>query len=100
VRIPAITTALLLALTLPLAARASDEPLAPYQWQQRQKAAFEQSERVYQQALARKGLLARYRAMRDAYRSNDDKAFRIIFGQYISWYQSFVGDYVGAHDSY
>jgi hypothetical protein len=95
------TLALIACLALvPLAARATDEPLSPYRWQQQQKVAFEQSERVYKEALARKGLLARYRAMRDAYRSNDDKAFRIVFGQYLSWYQSFVGDYTGAHDSY
>ncbi|MFI4969934.1 MAG: hypothetical protein ACHP7D_06990 [Lysobacterales bacterium] len=79
---------------------AAEEQLSPYQWQQAQKVAFEQSEKVYTEALKRNGLLAQYRAMRDAYRSNKNKAFRIVFGQYMSWYQSFVGDYPGAHDSY
>ena len=38
--------------------------------------------------------------MRDAYRADKDKAFRIVFGQYMSWYQTFIGDYPGAHESY
>jgi len=79
---------------------AADEPLSPYQWQQAQKVAFEKSEKVYADALKRDGLLAQYAAMRDAYRADKDRAFRIVFGQYLSWYQSFVGDYAGAHDSY
>lgn len=77
-----------------------EDQLSPYQWQQAQKVAFEQSEKTYVEALKRNGLLAQYKAMRDAYRSSKDKAFRIVFGQYMSWYQSFVGDYVGAHDAY
>jgi hypothetical protein len=87
---------------VPLAAHAAEqaETLSPYQWAQAQKVAFEKSERVYAEALKRNGLLAQYRAMRDAYRSDANRAFRIVFGQYLSWYQSFVGDYVGAHDSY
>ena len=85
----------------PAAAQAPEqETLSPYQWRQAQKVAFEASEKVYKQALQRKGLLAQYKAMLDAYRADKDKAFRIVFGQYLSWYQSFVGDYVGAHDSY
>ena len=90
-----------LAALLPcLAQGAEQEALSPYQWAQAQKAAFEKSEKVYTEALKRTGLLAQYRAMRDAYRSDNNRAFRIVFGQYLSWYQSFVGDYVGAHDSY
>ena len=78
----------------------AEEPLSPYQWQQQQKAAFEKSEQVYGEALKRNGLLAQYKAMRDAYRGDKNQAFRIVFGQYMSWYQTFVGDYVGAHESY
>ena len=95
------TIATLLSMTLVAgAAAAADEPLSPYQWQQAQKVAFEKSERIYADALKRDGLLAQYAAMRDAYRADKNKAFRIVFGQYLSWYQSFVGDYTGAHDSY
>jgi len=82
------------------AAYAAEEPLTPYQWQQQQKVAFEKSEKIYNEALKRNGLLAQFKAMRDAYRADPNKAFRIVFGQYMSWYQSFVGDYEGAHDSY
>ena len=91
--------ALLACLSLSAAA-AADEPLSPYQWQQAQKVAFDKSEKVYADALKHNGLLAQFKAMRDAYRADNNKAFRIVFGQYLSWYQTFVGDYPGAHDSY
>ncbi|MGA9343063.1 MAG: hypothetical protein WBV61_12130 [Rhodanobacteraceae bacterium] len=74
--------------------------LTPYQWQAQQRVAFEQSEKVYGQALKRNGLLAQYRAMRDAYQADRNAAFRIVFGQYLSWYQTFIGDYPGALESY
>jgi len=91
----------LLAFALPLA-HATEEPqqLTPYQWQQQQKVAFEKSEKVYNEALKRDGLLAEYQALRDAYRADKNEAFRIVFGQYLSWYQTFIGDYPAAHDSY
>jgi hypothetical protein len=93
--------ALFAALSLSAAcAAAAEEQLTPYQWQQAQKVAFEQSEKVYTEALKRNGLLAQYKAMRDAYHADKNKAFRIVFGQYMSWYQTFVGDYPGAHDAY
>lgn len=79
---------------------AEEEVLSPYQWRQQQKTAFDQSEKIYADALKRNGLLAQYKAMRDAYRANKNRAFRIVFGQYMSWYQTFVGDYPAAHDSY
>jgi len=79
---------------------AAEEQLTPYQWQQQQKVAFEKSEKVYAEALKRNGLLAQFKAMRDAYRGDPNHAFRVVFGQYMSWYQSFVGDYPGAHDAY
>jgi hypothetical protein len=88
------------ALTASAAFAAEEKPLTPYQWQQAQKVAFEESEKVYTEALKRNGLLAQFKAMRDAYRGNPNHAFRVVFGQYMSWYQSFVGDYPGAHDSY
>lgn len=94
-----------LALAIALSASAAfaaekEQPLSPYEWQQAQKVAFEQSEKVYNEALKRNGLLAQFKAMRDAYRSDSNRAFRIVFGQYMSWYQTFVGDYAGAHDAY
>jgi len=95
--------ALILATALAVTATelaAQEQQLSPYQWQQAQKVAFEKSEKVYAEALKRNGLLAQFKAMRDAYRSDSNKAFRIVFGQYMSWYQTFVGDYPGAHDAY
>ena len=79
---------------------AEEQALTPYQWRHEQKVAFDKSEKVYAEALKRNGLLAQFKAMRDAYRADKNRAFRIVFGQYMSWYQSFVGDYPGAHDSY
>lgn len=96
-----ISMILLCALSaLAMTAFADEEPLSPYQWQQAQKVAFDKSEKIYGDALKRDGLLAQYKALRDAYRSDRNRAFRIVFGQYLSWYQTFVGDYPGAHDSY
>ncbi len=95
-----VLIALLACLPLTAAAVAPEEPLSPYQWQQAQKVAFDKSEQVYADALKRNGLLAQFKAMRDAYRADSGKAFRIVFGQYLSWYQTFVGDYPGAHGSY
>ena len=98
-----IVLPILLATLIPCvvsAQEAAQETLSPYQWKQAQKTAFDASEKIYTAALRHNGLLAQYKAMRDAYRGNKDKAFRIVFGQYLSWYQSFVGDYIGAHDAY
>jgi tetratricopeptide (TPR) repeat protein len=94
---PSLILAALLAAS---AALAAEEQLTPYQWQQAQKVAFEKSEKIYTEALKRDGLLAQFKAMRDAYRGDPNHAFRVVFGQYMSWYQSFVGDYEGAHDAY
>ncbi|HET6545915.1 MAG TPA: hypothetical protein VFG55_04130 [Rhodanobacteraceae bacterium] len=74
--------------------------LTPYEWKARQRVAFEQSEKVYAGAMKRDGLLAQYHAMHVAYQGDKDAAFRIVFGQYLSWYQSFIGDYPGAQASY
>lgn len=57
-----------------------------------QAAAVEKSEAIMRRAEQRKGLLAQYQVMRRAYAENSDSAFRVIFGQYLSWYQTFIGD--------
>jgi len=38
--------------------------------------------------------------MRYAYLGDNDPAFRVIFGQYLSWYQTFIGDYPHAAASF
>ncbi len=95
-----VLIALLACAPLTVAAVAPEETLSPYQWQHAQKVAFDKSEHVYTEALKRNGLLAQFKTLRDAYRGDNNKAFRIVFGQYLSWYQTFVGDYTGAHESY
>ncbi|MFC5579934.1 hypothetical protein [Rhodanobacter terrae] len=87
--------ALLLACTL-----ATSHAQSAAQWQARQIEASRQSEQIMQDANKRKSLLAQYQVMRYAYVQNKDPAFHIIFGQYLSWYQTFIGDYPDAATSF
>ena len=70
------------------------------QWQEQQIAAVDKSERIMREANTHKGLLAQYQVMRYAYAGNKETAFRLIFGQYLSWYQTFIGDYPDAAASF
>lgn len=70
------------------------------QWLALQTAAANKSERIMADANTHKGLLAQYQVMRHAYYEDDSPAFRMIFSQYISWYQSFIGDYPDADASF
>lgn len=65
-------------------------------WLARQMQAALKSDDIMRDADKRKGMLAKYEVMRDAYRSATDPAFTLIFSQYLSWYQTFVGDYLAA----
>lgn len=65
-----------------------------------QIAAVEKSEAIMKRAQQRKGLLAQYQVMRHAYASDSNSTFRVIFGQYLSWYQTFIGDYSDALQSF
>ena len=69
-------------------------------WRAQQLEASRLSEQIMHDAQARKGLLARLDMMEQAYATNRDAAFRLIFGQYLSWYQSFAGDYPAAAESF
>lgn len=66
------------------------------QWRSRQIEASRKAERIMHEADKHKGLLAQYQVMRYAYASDKDPAFRLIFNQYLSWYQTFIGDYPDA----
>lgn len=77
-------------------ASASGHAQTEAQWQARQIEASRQSEQIMRDANKHKGLLAQFQVMRYAYNENRDPAFQIIFGQYLSWYQTFIGDYVDA----
>ena len=70
------------------------------QWQAAQFAASQKSEQIMHEANKHKSLLAQYQVMRYPYATNPDPAFHIIFGQYLSWYQSFIGDYPDAAASF
>ena len=70
------------------------------QWQARQVAASDKSEQIMQEANKHKSLLAQYQIMRYPYATNPDPAFHVIFGQYLSWYQTFIGDYPDAAVSF
>lgn len=63
------------------------------EWTAEQAAAAQKSDKIMAQANAHKGLLAQYLVLRQAYANDNSRAFRMIFGQYVSWYQSFLGDY-------
>lgn len=62
-------------------------------WQAQQAAAGAKVDRIMAEASHRKGLLEQYEVLREAYVSDGSPAFRMLFGQYIAWYLSFLGDY-------
>jgi len=74
--------------------------VTPAQWKLMQKQAFEKSETIFTKAQKLPGMLAQYRVMLNAYDADPTAPFRIIFSQYLSWYQTYVGDYVGARRLY
>jgi hypothetical protein len=69
-------------------------------WQEQQLKAIGQSDAIMKRADHYKDLLAQYQVMRRAYAADDQPAFRVIFGQYLSWYQTFIGDYKDAETSF
>lgn len=70
------------------------------QWSAQQQAAEAKTDRIMADVSTHKGLLDQYLAMRSAFASDNSRAFRLFFGQYISWYQSFLGSYPAAMDSF
>lgn len=83
---------LLLLVVVPAAARSTTKA----EWEQAQLEASAKSELIMQDANKHKGLLAQFQVMRYAYNGNKDPAFHVIFGQYLSWYLTFIGDYPDA----
>jgi hypothetical protein len=69
-------------------------------WNREQQAAIEKSEAIMRRALKEPGLLAQYEMMRARYEADDNRVFRLVFGQYLSWFQTWVGDYDGARASF
>lgn len=72
----------------------------PAQWRAEQMKASRQSEAIMKDADSHEGLLSQYLVMRDAYLHGNGTAFHLIFGQYFSWYQTFIGDYPSAAASF
>jgi len=95
IRFVVLGSALLLA-QLGMSARAQSAA----QWRSEQIAASDKSERIMREANKHRGLLAQYQVMRYAYAADKQPAFRLIFGQYLSWYQTFIGDYPDAAASF
>ncbi len=72
----------------------------PSTWRAEQLQALDKSDAIMKRAQSRKDLLAQYQVMRQAYSADGGAAFRAIFGQYMSWYQSFMGDYQDAERAF
>jgi hypothetical protein len=104
---PLRTTALFACL-LAIAAHAGDtvqttpsaEEMSPAQWRHLQLVAADKSDAIMRDARKLPGLLAQYLYMQTKYDANHERAFQLIFGQYLSWYQTFIGDYDGAAASF
>jgi hypothetical protein len=89
-------------LLLGLACAAAGQAQTAAQWRAAQFAAADRAERIMHEADRRHGLLAQYLAMMDALQASDpkDRAFDLVFSQYLAWYQSYVGDYPHAQASF
>lgn len=72
----------------------------PATWRQQQIEAMNKSDAIMKRAHGRADLLGQYQVMRHAYAADGHPAFRAIFGQYMSWYQSFLGDYEDAERAF
>ncbi|HZW52149.1 MAG TPA: hypothetical protein VFF05_09815 [Rudaea sp.] len=70
------------------------------EWRHLQLQAADQSDKIMRDARKQSGLLAQYLYMQAHYDANHERAFQIIFGQYLSWFQTFIGDYDGAAASF
>ena len=78
----------------------TEHEMTPAEWRRLQLAAADKSEEIMRRAQKQPGLLAQYMSMQTAYDGNDERAFRLIFGQYLSWFQTWIGDYDGATRSF
>ncbi|MEP6485122.1 MAG: hypothetical protein ABJB01_11795 [Rudaea sp.] len=84
----------------PVSSTPNASEMSPSEWRRRQLEAADKSDRIMQQANKISGLLGRYIHMQQACDADHDRAFQVIFGQYLSWYQTFIGDYDGAASSF
>ena len=76
-------------------------PPTPEQWRTMQMHASDKAERIMRRADQHKSLLPRYETMLAGMIQGDpNPAFPVIFGQYLSWYQTYIGDYPNAAASF
>jgi hypothetical protein len=69
----------------------------PAQWQAMQMRAADKADGIMRQANTHKDMLGRYETMVAAASVGDaNPAFHVIIGQYLSWYETFIGDYPNA----
>jgi hypothetical protein len=78
----------------------SSTEMTPAQWRAQQLVAADKSDQIMRDARKQPGLLGQYVHMQLHYDLNHERAFQVIFGQYLSWYQTYIGDYNGARASF
>jgi len=74
--------------------------MSPSQWRAAQLVAADKSDQIMRDARKQPGLLGQYVHMQLNYDLNHERAFQVIFGQYLSWYQTYIADYNGARNSF
>ncbi len=84
----------------PVSSTPTASEMSPSEWRKRQLEAADKSDKIMRQAEKLPGLLGRYVHMQSSYDADHDRAFQVIFGQYLSWFQTFIGDYDGAAASF
>ena len=83
-----------------LVGKSSESRMSAARWNREQQAAIDKSESIMQRAMKEPGLLAQYEMMRAKYDADDNRVFRLVFGQFLSWFQTWIGDYDGARASF
>lgn len=77
------------------------QAMTPERWYALQLEAADKADRIMRQADRQKTLLGRYETMLSAMFEGDrNPAFPVIFGQYLAWYQTYIGDYPNAAASF
>jgi hypothetical protein len=78
----------------------SSSEMSPARWRELQLIAADKSDQIMEKAEKQPGLLGQYAYMQLAYDANHDRAFQLIFGQYLSWYQTYIADYDAARSTF
>jgi len=78
----------------------TSDDVSPSEWRRLQIQAADKSDGIMRDAQKQPGLLGQYEFMQSHYDSNKERAFQLIFGQYLSWFQTYIGDYNGARRTF